>query len=151
MSIFNKAQLLYEKSVNGKIDESDMDMIIAWPHHEISVLFACADQVRRRFFDDRVDPCSLMNIKSGNCSEDCAFCSQSAHNSSSVQIRELAKPKRSRNRRINLSSIIFLFAWFPVGANLPPKRSVTFAIHLRNVRERSTHPWAFLMRMSFGC
>jgi len=98
MSIFNKAQLLYEKSVNGKIDESDMDMIITWPHHEISVLFACADQVRRRFFDDKVDPCSLMNIKSGNCSEDCAFCSQSAHNSSSVQIRELAKPEEIKEQ-----------------------------------------------------
>lgn len=91
MSIFNKAQLLYEKSLIGKIDESDMDMIIAWPEHELSVLFACADQVRRRFFDDKVDPCSLMNIKSGNCSEDCAFCSQSAHNHTSVQVRELAK------------------------------------------------------------
>ncbi len=91
MSIFNKAQMLYEKSVNEKIDESDIDMIIDWPQYELSVLFACADQVRRRFFDDKVDPCSLMNIKSGNCSEDCAFCSQSAHNNSSVQIRELAK------------------------------------------------------------
>lgn len=90
MSLFNKAQTLYEKSVNDNIDEADMDMIISWPQHELSVLFACADQVRRNFFDNSVDPCSLMNIKSGNCSEDCAFCSQSAHNSSSVQIRELA-------------------------------------------------------------
>ncbi len=90
MSLFNKAQMLYEKSINDKIDEADMDMIISWPQHELSVLFACADQVRRNFFDNSVDPCSLMNIKSGNCSEDCAFCSQSAHNNSSVQVRELA-------------------------------------------------------------
>lgn len=93
MSLFNKAQILFEKSVNEKIEESDIDMIIAWPQEQLSVLFACADQVRRRFFDDSVDPCSLMNIKSGNCSEDCAFCSQSAHNHSSVQIRELATPE----------------------------------------------------------
>lgn len=93
MSIFNKAEVLYEKTIQDKIDEKDMDAIIAWPQEELSVLFACADQVRRRYFTDSVDPCSLMNIKSGGCSEDCAFCSQSAHNKASVQVSELAEPE----------------------------------------------------------
>ena len=106
MSIFSKAQLLYEKSINEKIDESDMDTIIAWPEHELSVLFACADQVRRRFFEETVDPCSLMNIKSGNCSEDCAFCSQSAHNHASVQIHG-SKSEEIKAQANKAFSIIF--------------------------------------------
>lgn len=93
MSTFVKAGILYEKSIQERIDEKDIDTIINWPQEELSVLFACADQVRRNFFSDIVDPCSIMNIKSGGCSEDCAYCSQSAHNKASVEIRELASPE----------------------------------------------------------
>jgi biotin synthase len=34
-----------------------------------------------------------MNIKSGGCSEDCAFCSQSAHNNADIAVRDLAAPR----------------------------------------------------------
>ena len=37
-----------------------------------------------------VDPCALMNIKSGGCSEDCAFCAQSSHNEAKVDIKTLS-------------------------------------------------------------
>jgi biotin synthase len=90
MPLFDKASTLFTKAMQDGISESDMDMIIAWPQEELSILFACADQVRRQYFDDSVDPCSIMNIKSGGCSEDCAFCAQSGHNDSQVQIRDLA-------------------------------------------------------------
>lgn len=93
MSFFDKARLLYEKSVENRIDESDMDTIIAWPQENLSVLFSCADQVRQIFFGNVVDPCSIMNIKSGNCTEDCAFCSQSAHNSSKIDTHQLSTPE----------------------------------------------------------
>lgn len=54
--------------------------------------FACADLVRRFFFKNVVDPCALMNIKSGNCGEDCAFCAQSSRNKAAVDVKSLAKP-----------------------------------------------------------
>jgi biotin synthase len=90
MTQFEKAQALYEKSMSDSIDESDMDAIISWPNHQLSILFAAADQVRQANFSNSVDPCSLMNIKSGGCSEDCAFCSQSGHNHARVAVRDLA-------------------------------------------------------------
>ena len=89
--LFARAQALYEKSVLKKIDRKDLDEIIAWPRHGMSVLLACADLVKRLFFKDTVDPCALMNIKSGGCSEDCAFCAQSAHNDAGVEVRALAE------------------------------------------------------------
>jgi len=93
MSRFAAAEKLYEKSLGKKITEEDLDLIIAWPDREISLLFAAADLVRRHFFANTVDPCALMNIKSGGCSEDCAFCAQSAHNDARVDIRGLAEEK----------------------------------------------------------
>jgi biotin synthase len=90
MDPFEKARSLCEKSLDDSITAGDLDTIIAWPMADISLLFACAARVKRAFFGNTVDPCALMNVKSGNCSEDCAFCSQSSHNTSSVAARDFA-------------------------------------------------------------
>ena len=42
-------------------------------------LAAAANRVREVFCGNRIDLCYLLNAKSGRCSEDCRFCSQSAH------------------------------------------------------------------------
>ena len=46
-----------------------------------SILLLCetADLVRQSCCGNVVDLCSIVNIKSGGCSENCGFCSQSAH------------------------------------------------------------------------
>ncbi|HMD69209.1 MAG TPA: biotin synthase BioB [Chitinivibrionales bacterium] len=90
MNLLEKAHDLLRKSLDDSITAVDLDTVIAWPVADLSLLFACADRVRNSFFGATVDPCALMNIKSGNCSEDCAFCSQSSHNTADVAIRELA-------------------------------------------------------------
>lgn len=41
-------------------------------------LFRAADQLRRAFHNDDLDLCSIVNAKSGKCSEDCKFCAQSS-------------------------------------------------------------------------
>ena len=46
---------------------------------DVMDLVAVANRVRVEFNGDEIDLCSLLNAKSGKCSEDCAFCAQSAH------------------------------------------------------------------------
>ena len=46
---------------------------------EIPYLAAAANEIREKFVGDRIEFCALSNIKSGSCSEDCRFCSQSGH------------------------------------------------------------------------
>jgi len=87
---FDTAKDLFEKAIHDGITEADMDTIISWPISEAPVLFACADKVRRHFLSNTIQPCAIMNIKSGGCSENCSFCSQSAHNSAKVNIQALS-------------------------------------------------------------
>jgi biotin synthase len=42
-------------------------------------LFESANRIREHFTGNRVDLCSIMNAKSGRCSENCKFCAQSGH------------------------------------------------------------------------
>ena len=45
----------------------------------LSALEQAADEIRGYFNGDRVDLCSILNVKSGLCSENCVYCAQSAH------------------------------------------------------------------------
>jgi len=59
---------------------------------EIPFLLGCAAEIRRHFIGDEVKPCAIINARSGNCSEDCAFCSQSAHSKAKVDTFPLVEP-----------------------------------------------------------
>ena len=90
MDYFATASRLLQRSLDNSIDSADLDTVIAWPNDHLPILFGATDQVRRKFFGAAVDPCAIMNIKSGACSEDCAFCAQSGHNGAEVKVSPLA-------------------------------------------------------------
>lgn len=42
-------------------------------------LYQAADELRQKLHKNSLDLCSIVNAKSGKCSEDCKFCAQSSH------------------------------------------------------------------------
>lgn len=46
---------------------------------ELDELYKIANEVRQFFMGRKMDLCTIMNVKSGKCSEDCRYCAQSAH------------------------------------------------------------------------
>jgi biotin synthase len=98
MNLYEKASRLSEKSISDSLSEKELDDIIAWPIEELPLLFAAADKVRRYFFGNAIAPCMLMNVKSGGCSEDCAFCAQSARHATGVEATSLASAEEIRKQ-----------------------------------------------------
>jgi biotin synthase len=54
------------------------------PEEDLFDLLAVTDRIRRRSKQNQVFVCSIVNAKSGSCSQDCAFCSQSAHHCTDI-------------------------------------------------------------------
>ena len=46
---------------------------------DLEELCRAADRVRRAFCGKRGELCTIVNGRSGRCSEDCRFCAQSCH------------------------------------------------------------------------
>ena len=78
-----------------------------WTVAEIEALFALpfmdlvwrAQQVHREHFDaNEIQRSTLLSVKTGGCSEDCGYCSQSARNKTELE-REEAAGGRCRRRR----------------------------------------------------
>lgn len=69
---------LTNEVINGKqITKEKALFLYAQP---LSELCENADKIRRYFCSNRFDICTIINAKSGSCSENCKFCAQSAHN-----------------------------------------------------------------------
>ena len=71
-----------EQLGNGVMEGRQIDREEAiWLYGQpLEALCAKADEIRRHFCGDRFDLCTIINGKSGRCSENCRFCAQSAHN-----------------------------------------------------------------------
>ena len=71
-SVLNGEEINYSDSLKLiNIDNNDSE--------SIERLLKGADRIREKYNGDKVDLCSIMNGKSGKCSEDCTFCAQSSH------------------------------------------------------------------------
>lgn len=57
--------------------------------YDLYQLFAAASRIRDQRAGKIVDLCSIVNAKSGRCSEDCRFCSQSVHHQTDVDVYDL--------------------------------------------------------------
>lgn len=79
-----------EKVLDGKgISDAFFLDILGADSSRFMEILAGADRIRRFFFGNTVRLCAICNGKSGRCSEDCCFCSQSVHGRAGVTVYPL--------------------------------------------------------------
>ncbi|MDY3015498.1 MAG: biotin synthase BioB [Evtepia sp.] len=68
------------------------DALRLYQEEPLEPLSQAADEIRRHFCGSAFDLCTIINAKSGRCSENCAFCAQSAHHPTCVTSYPLLSP-----------------------------------------------------------
>ena len=71
---------------NYKITREDALNLIEVPLNELTNQ---ANEIRQHFCQNSFDACTIINVKSGKCSENCIFCAQSKHHNTDIDIYPL--------------------------------------------------------------
>ncbi len=78
-------QALTHKVINGEnISRQEALFLASFP--DLDQLCDAADQIRQARAGNSVDSCSIVNARSGKCSEDCKWCAQSARHHTGCEI-----------------------------------------------------------------
>jgi biotin synthase len=79
-----------EAALTGRLmDRSAAERWLDLPPTAFPALLHAASKVRAQFRGNRVKTCSIVNAKSGACSEDCKYCAQSAHHATGASVYPL--------------------------------------------------------------
>jgi len=79
---YDLLQLMERILDGGRISRSEAEELTGCAPVDIPFLAACAHSIREKRSTVGVDLCGVINARSGQCSEDCKFCAQSAHHKS---------------------------------------------------------------------
>ena len=87
--------MTYTETLASKVLEGyaiTKDEAMTLYNEPLEELCAHADKIRKKFCADKFDVCTIINGKSGRCSENCKFCAQSAHHKTNVENYPLLSP-----------------------------------------------------------
>lgn len=72
-----------------KIQPDEAEFLLTAQNADLFLLCSMANEIREAYTGNSVDYCSVINGKSGACSQDCAFCAQSARYHTGAEIHPL--------------------------------------------------------------
>lgn len=97
-----------------------------------------ADRLRRRFDGDRVDTCSIVNARSGRCSEDCKWCAQSARHHTGIDEYDIIPENEAVATAVdNASRGVRRFSLVTSGRKVSAAHIDRFCSLLRKVAEKA--------------
>lgn len=128
----------------GQIDRATATTLL---NADKDALYRAADQIRRHFHGDHFDLCSIINAKSGNCSENCRFCAQSARHHTGVDTyKVIPEDEAMAQARDNDQHGVHRISLVTSGRSLAPET----VAELRHLFEKMTEETSMLFCASAG-
>ena len=83
------------------------EQILSLANADFDTLICEANRIRKKYHGNRIHLCSIVNARSGLCSEDCAFCAQSSHHNTDVKTHKMISTEK-------LSEVVAEAEKFPI-------------------------------------
>lgn len=80
------AENIAEEIIQGRRLERKDDLSFLLTE-DLDTLCRAADRIRKELCGNKINLCVVINGRQGGCSENCKFCSQSAHNHSGIEVK----------------------------------------------------------------
>ena len=104
----------------------------------LDILAQKADKIRTHFCANRFDLCTIINGKSGRCSENCRFCAQSAHNHTCVQEYPLLPADEIvKQAKVNDQQGVLRYSIVTSGKRLSDEEVEKMCQTVRNIRSET--------------
>ena len=102
------------------------------------MLCEAADRIRRTRCGDTIDTCSIVNARSGRCTEDCKWCAQSRHHSTGVtEYDYIPEAQLMEHLRANTARGVARFSLVTSGRKVSPADTSRFCDLFRKARKES--------------
>lgn len=128
-------ETIKQQVLSGKtIDEAQALALAGSPDKE--ALYQAAHEITRHFMGNKFDTCSIINAKSGNCSEDCKWCAQSGHYKTKVTLYPLLPAEECvRHAVYNAKQGIGRFALVTSGKRVSDKDMENITATIRQIKQ----------------
>jgi len=137
---------LAQRVIAGEfLSEAEAYALALTPDSEVFDLMPGADLLRQHFKQNRIHTCTILNGKSGKCSEDCGFCSQSHVATTDAPVYGLVSDERiGEDAHAAIRSGVDRFSIVTSGRGLPKAEVAKVAAAFRDLPRETTQHCASL-------
>ncbi|MEE1023360.1 MAG: biotin synthase BioB [Muribaculaceae bacterium] len=130
------ARITADVLAGGKVTLDDALFLADYP--DIDALCDAADSIRMKFAGNAVDSCSIVNARSGLCSEDCKWCAQASRHHTGCEVYDFIDEKELMEAaRRNQEAGIHRFSLVTSGRAVGPKEIGRFCDMIRKLSEET--------------
>lgn len=132
----NYSELLKQKIFDG--EQITKQEAIELYEQPLSELCRNADEIRRHFCSNGFDICTIINGKSGHCSENCRFCAQSSHNhTDAAEYPLLSTEEIVEQAKINDEQGVLRYSIVTSGKRLPDAEVNKMCEAVREIKKQT--------------